>query len=339
MKGVVTFGIIGAGRIGQLHARLLQHNVQNARVKTICDIDLEAAQLCSKKVNAIHATDRVQDVLDDTQIDAVLISSSTDTHAALIQQAADKRKHIFCEKPIAFDAQVVKETLRVVERANVKLQVGFNRRFDPNFARVRQIVESGEIGELNMIRITSRDPAPPPIEYIQKSGGLFFDMTIHDFDMARFLSGSEVVEVFARGTVLVDQRIVAKDDIDTAAISLVFANGALGMIENCRRAVYGYDQRVEVLGSKGMADAGNVLSNTVTVSTDSHVRHDLAPFFFVERYSVSYANQFIHFVDCLLNDKNPSVSGQDGLEPVYLAQACYKSMREKRSVSLSEVKG
>jgi len=339
MTGAVTFGTIGAGRIGQLHAWLLQQRVENARVKAVCDINLEAARACAKKANITRATDRVEELLDDPEIDAVLICSSTDTHAELVRQAADKKKHIFCEKPIAFDVLTVKDTLRAVQRAKVKLQIGFTRRFDPNFARVRKIIESGEIGELNMIRITSRDPAPPPIEYVQKSGGLLFDMTIHDFDMARFLSGSDITEVFARGAVLVDPRIGEKGDIDTATINLVFANGALGLIENCRRAAYGYDQRVEVLCSKGMADASNVLSNTVTVSTAAHVRHDLPPFFFVERYTESFTNEFTHFVDCLLNDKIPSVGGQDGLEPIYLALACYKSIREKRSVAVSEVRG
>jgi len=245
---------------------------------------------------------------------------------------------IFCEKPIAFDTALIVETLKVVKEAGVKLQVGFNRRFDPNFARVKESALKGDVGDIHMVRITSRDPSPPPIEYVKRSGGLYFDMTIHDFDMARFLSGSEVAEVYANGTVLVDKKIGEAGDIDTAAINLVFENGALGFIENSRQAVYGYDQRIEVFGSKGMAEASNVQTNTVSVWTDTKISQDLPPFFFLERYTDAYINELSHFVKAIQEGTEPAVTGYDGLEPVYIAQACMISMKEKRPVKLSEVR-
>jgi myo-inositol 2-dehydrogenase/D-chiro-inositol 1-dehydrogenase len=337
-KKPLVIGVIGVGRIGQMHTRLLNRYVEGVRVKSVCDVVGASAKSCAEKEGIEHYSDRYEDIFKDPEIDAVAICSSTDTHAQMITLAAQAGKDIFCEKPIAFDVEKIKETLKIVSDTGVKLQIGFNRRFDPNFARVRDVISNGDIGDLHMVRITSRDPSPPPIEYIKRSGGLFYDMTIHDFDMARFLSGSEVEEVYANGAVLVDKTIGEAGDIDTAAINLVFKNGALGFIENSRRAVYGYDQRVEVFGSGGMVDAANAKTNSVTISTAKEIKNDLPPFFFIERYTEAYINEMKHFVDSLRNGVSPSVSGIDGLEPVYIAKACMISMKEKRSVKVEEVK-
>ncbi|MCF6334943.1 MAG: Gfo/Idh/MocA family oxidoreductase, partial [Spirochaetales bacterium] len=230
----IVVGIIGTGRIGQLHTKLLNRFVSGVRVEAVCDVVLESAKKCAGIEGIKKYSDDYNDILGNKDIDAVIICSSTDTHAEMISLAASAGKDIFCEKPISFDVDKIKETLKNVENAGVKLQIGFNRRFDPNFVRVRKSVVNGEVGKLHMVRVTSRDPSPPPVEYIKRSGGLFFDMTIHDFDMVRFITGSEVEEVYASGAVLVDKKIGEAGDIDTAAINLKFKNGALGFIGNSR---------------------------------------------------------------------------------------------------------
>lgn len=334
----IVVGIIGTGRIGQMHTKLFNRYVEGVRVKAVCDVVLNSAKTCAENEGIEKYSADYNDIFNDSEIDAIVICSSTDTHVNMINLGAKSGKDIFCEKPISFDVDKIKETLKNVEKAGVKLQIGFNRRFDPNFARLKDLVDKGVVGDLHMIRVTSRDPSPPPIEYIKRSGGLFYDMTIHDFDMVRFLSGSEVEEVYANGTVLVDKKIGEAGDIDTAAINLKFKNGALGFIENSRQAVYGYDQRVEVFGTGGMADAANKQTNSVTVSTAKEVKSDLPPFFFIERYTDAYINEMQHFVNSVKNNTVPSVSGDDGLEPVYIAKACMLSMKEKRAVKLEEVK-
>jgi myo-inositol 2-dehydrogenase/D-chiro-inositol 1-dehydrogenase len=224
-----------------------------------------------------------------------------------------------------------------VEEAGVKLMVGFNRRFDPNFSRVQAIVATGEVGEPHLLRITSRDPAPPPIAYIQVSGGIFLDMTIHDFDMARFLMGREVESVYAAGGVLVDPAIGQAGDVDTAVVTLHFAGGALGVIDNSRQAVYGYDQRVEVFGSGGVVSADNAYPNTATVSDANRVHRDLPLNFFMERYTESYVNELRAFVRCIVDDTPPPVTGLDGRIPVVMGYAAGRSLAEGRPVKLSEV--
>ena len=260
MTEKVTIGIIGAGRIGRLHAENLAFRVPGAQVLAVSDIVPEVAQRCAAACGIPRALEDYRRILDDPAVEAVAICSSTDSHAQIIEEAAAAGKHIFCEKPIDFDLARIDRALAAVERAGVLLQVGFNRRFDPSFRRVRELVAAGAVGQPHLVRITSRDPAPPPIAYIQVSGGIFLDMTIHDFDMARFLIGSEVREVFAVGEVLVDPAIGAAGDLDTVLVTLRFENGALGMIDNSRRAVYGYDLRVEVFGSGGGGGGGQSVS-------------------------------------------------------------------------------
>jgi myo-inositol 2-dehydrogenase / D-chiro-inositol 1-dehydrogenase len=333
----INVGVIGAGRIGKIHTNTLVTRISAASVLAVADVFLDAAEELARTYNIRQATDSHRRILEDPAINAVIIGSSTDTHAQFIIEAAQAGKHIFCEKPIDFDLNRIDAALAAVEQAGVKFQVGFNRRFDPNHRRVKQAVESGEIGTPHLLHIISRDPAPPPLEYIRVSGGMFLDMTIHDFDMARFLIGDEVEEVYAAAGVQVDPAIGEAGDVDTALITLKFRSGVMGMIDNCRRAVYGYDQRVEVFGSKGAASTANWYPNAATISDANSVRRDLPLNFFMERYTDSYIAEMEAFVDAILNDKPVPVAGVEGRIPVVMGIAARRSYDENRPVKLSEI--
>jgi myo-inositol 2-dehydrogenase/D-chiro-inositol 1-dehydrogenase len=270
-------------------------------------------------------------------VEAVLVCSSSDTHAALVTEAARAGKAVFCEKPLELDLARIDAVLTVVERAGVPLMLGFNRRFDPDFSRVREIVAEGRIGRPEVLRITSRDPAPPPPEYAAVSGGMFLDMTIHDFDMARFLLGAEVEEVYAAADALVDPAIGAAGDVDTAIVTLRFAGGALGVIENSRRAVYGYDQRVELLGSRGRVANRNHAADSVEVA-DATGLHDPLPLnFFMQRYTASYEAEIAAFVDCVRRGASVPVGGVDGRQAVVLGLAAKRSVALGRPVRVAEI--
>ncbi len=331
-------GVIGAGRIGKIHIENLLRKVPNVKLKIIADINIDdqLKQWAADK-GSLNLITEANKIFSDPEVDVVVIASSTDTHAKFIQEAAVAKKHIFCEKPIDVDIRRIKETLEIVKKEGVKLMVGFNRRFDRNFMRVHEAVVSGQIGTPQIVKITSRDPAPPPIEYIKKSGGIFLDMAIHDWDMARYQAGSEVEEVYASGAVLIDPKIGKAGDVDTAVAILKFENGALGIIDNTRQAVYGYDQRVEVFGSKGCVIADNEATNTVRIYTAECTNIDKIPYFFLERYMESYATELKSFFDCLQNNQNPSPNGVDGLQNVLVAMAAKKSFAENRPVKISEV--
>ena len=337
MLSKVNVGLIGAGRIGRLHAEHLAFRIPQANLVAVGDIVLEAAQKCAAEFGIPTATRDHRAIMENPDIEAVVICSSTDTHALMIEEAAGAGKHIFCEKPIAHDLGEIDRALAVVEKAGVKLQIGFNRRFDPNFRRVRELVAAGKIGQIHILRITSRDPAPPPIEYIKVSGGIFLDMTIHDFDMARYLIGSEVEEIYAAGGVMVDPAIGEAGDIDTAVITLRFKNGVIGTIDNSRRAVYGYDQRVEVFGSGGMVAVSNKTPDSAVVSDGQSVHGPLPLYFFIERYVDSYIAEMEAFIECVQQDKTPPVTGIDGRIPVVMGYAAAKSYEENRPVRLSEI--
>lgn len=332
----IGVGVIGTGRIGKLHIQHLSQNIPEVELVAICTLDTETAETLAEQFNTPQITSDYFTLLSNSQIDAVVVASSTDSHVEICQAAAEAGKHIFCEKPIALELEQIDETLAIVEDASVKFQVGFNRRFDVNFMRVREAVASGEIGEPHMLRITSRDLAPPPIEYIKVSGGIFLDMTIHDFDMARYLIGDEVIEVYAVGCVRVDPKIGEAGDIDTAIITLRFQNGVLATIDNSREAVYGYDQRVEVFGSKGMVTVGNPLTDTVTFSGSEGSRTASPPYFFVERYKEAYLSELRAFIKCVQEGTQPPVTGEDGRAPIVMGYAALKSLRENRPVQLSE---
>jgi len=333
----VRVGVIGAGRIGKVHAETVTYRIPEARVVGIADIKEESARCVAEQLHIPLATRDYREILRDPNVDAVLVCSSTDTHATIITEAAQVGKHIFAEKPIDLSLARIDEVLAAVERAGVKFQVGFNRRFDPTFARVHQAIRDGEIGDVHLLHIISRDPAPPPIEYVKVSGGIFLDMMIHDFDMARFLVGAEVEEVYTRAAVRVDPAIGEAGDVDTAVVMLTFTNGVIATIDNSRRAVYGYDQRVEVLGSKGGITTANVFPNEVTVSTAEHVRRDLPLNFFMDRYTESYEREIRAFIDAIVHDKPVPVGAADGRAPVLMGLAARKSLDEHRPVKISEI--
>ena len=322
----LKMGVIGAGRIGRIHAKNLSSQIPGAQLVAIVDPVVEAAQKLADELEVPRFEADYRRVLDDREIEAVAICSSTDTHARIMMDAASAGKHIFCEKPIALEMETIDRALAAVERAGVKLMVGFNRRFDPGFKKAKELIEAGRIGRPHLLRITSRDPQPPPPEYVKGSGGLFLDMTIHDFDMARYLLGEEVTELMAVGNCLVDPAIGELGDIDTAVVVLKFRSGALGTIDNSRRAVYGYDQRIEVFGSEGVVMVGNRTPAEVTVADARAVAGEKPLWFFLERYREAFLAEMEHFVSCILEDKTPSVGGRDGKMSVEMGYAALESL-------------
>ncbi len=337
---MLNIGLIGAGRIGQIHGESIANRNPNANLAAISDVHLPSAQALAERLHVKNVYTDHRDILADPTIDAVAICSSSNVHAQQIKEAAEAGKHIFCEKPIATDLAKIDEALAAVEKAGVKLLVAFQRRFDPSFAAAQAKVAAGELGDPRLIIITSRDPAPPPVEYLKASGGLFNDMTIHDFDMARFLvPDSPIVEVYATGGTLVDEKIGTEaNDIDTAALILKYENGATAIINNCRQSDYGYDQRIEWFGSKGQVQVNNHQPNQAVISTAAGVESALPYHFFLERYMDAYVNEMQAFIDCVNNDTAPIVSGIDGRWPVVIAKAAALSLQENRPVLISEIK-
>jgi len=337
VKTRLNVGVIGAGTIGKVHAENLVTRIPEANLQVIADVNESAARAVAERCHIPKNGGDYHDILADPAIDAIVICSSTNTHARIICEAAQAGKHIFCEKPIDFSLAKIDEALGWVEKSGVKLQIGFNRRFDPNFARVRKAVANLEIGEPHLLHIVSRDPEPPTPEYVKTSGGIFMDMTIHDFDMARYLIGSEVVEIFTYGGVRIDSEIGKAGDLDTVLMLLKFEDGTLGTIDNSEKAVYGYDQRVEVFGSQGAIQIANNYPNSSTISTGKSIHRDLPLYFFIERYIESYIGEMRAFVQAVLEDKPTPVSGLDGRIPVVMALAARKSYDENRPVKLGEV--
>jgi len=325
----MRIGVIGVGRIGSMHAELLSQRVPGASVSAIFDAFPAAARTVAANLG-LEATSSVEELLAAPDVDAVAICTSTDTHADLIVAAAKAGKAIFCEKPISLELAEVDRALAAVDAADVPFQIGFNRRFDPGHATVA----AADVGEPHLIRISSRDPAPPPLAYVEVSGGIFLDMTIHDFDMARFLARSEVVEVFARGAVRIDPGFADAGDVDTAVIVLEHENGCLTTIDNSRQAVYGYDQRVEVFGSEGMAASENPLANAAIVRTAEGTHAATLPYFFLDRYIPSYLREWEAFVDAVTNGTPPVVGPADARAPLVIGLAAWESLREGRPARL-----
>jgi len=336
MTQQVNIAVIGTGRMGSVHTRNLARLIPEANLTAVCDIRLEVAQAVADELGIRRVVRDYHELLEDKDIEAILIATSTDTHAFIIRDVAQAGKHIFCEKPLALDLESIDDALETVDKAGVKLQVGFNRRFDKSFQRVHEIVASGEIGRPCILRITNRDPIPPPIEFARVSGGMFLDMTIHDFDMARFQVG-EVDEVYAIGNVLVAPELAAIGDVDTNIVSLKFANGAVGAIDNSRQAVYGYDQRLEVFCSNGVAMAGNEAENTVVKGAQDGFLAARPPYFFMQRYAPCYVDEVRQFIVCILENKPTPTTGRDGRMAVVLGHAAWKSLREGRPVRVSEI--
>jgi myo-inositol 2-dehydrogenase/D-chiro-inositol 1-dehydrogenase len=325
----VGVGVIGVGRIGRMHADLLNRQVAGATLAAVHDAVPAAAESADARAYAA-----VDELLADPDVDAVAICSSTETHADLIVAAARTGKAIFCEKPISLELAEVDRALAAVEAAGVPFQIGFNRRFDPAHQAVHEAVMRGDVGDPQLVRISSRDPAPPPVEYVRGSGGIFLDMTIHDFDMARYVTGSEVVEVFARGAVRIDPAFADAGDVDTALVTLVHESGCLTAIDNSRQAVYGFDQRVEVFGSRGVATSENPLAHTAVVRTADGASSAALPYFFLERYVPSYVREWEAFAHAVRTGRPTPVSGADARAPLVIGLAARQSLTEGRPVAL-----
>ncbi len=318
-----------------MHADLIQNQVSGATLAGVFDVMSESADRVAEAVAApTFAT--AEALITSPDIDAVAIATSTDTHVDMMIAAAEAGKAIFCEKPISLDLDKVDVALAAVEKAGVPLQIGFNRRFDAGHAAVRQAVIDGTVGEVRQVRITSRDPEPPPISYVKVSGGIFCDMTIHDFDMARFVTGSEVIEVYAKGDCRVDPAIGAEGDLDTVVVILTHDDGTITTIDNCRQAAYGYDQRVEAFGSKGMSSSENQLDNNAITRTADGGLTARVPYFFLDRYIPSYLAQWRAFTEAVTKGEPVPVNGADGRAPLVIGLAAKLSVREERPVPISE---
>ena len=334
---MIRIGIIGAGRIGRVHAEGIQ-GVRGAKVTAIADpLMNDGTAAWAKSMDIPKVLHGHGEIIGDNNIDAVLICSSTDTHSAISLEAIEAGKHVFCEKPIDHDLDKIRSVLNALTKTSVKYQVGFQRRFDHNFRAIRRGVQQGRIGDVHLVKITSRDPSPPLIPYVKVSGGLFLDMTIHDFDMVRYLSGTEVTEVSAYGAVLVDPAIGEAGDIDTAVVTLKLASGGLAVIDNSRRAVFGHDQRAEVFGSKGALSSFNDSGSNVTFSDAEGVHSEPPLFFFLERYMQAYRDEIASFVNAIETNSETEVTANDGLQPVLIGLAARKSLLEHRPVKVGEI--
>ena len=335
---MVTVGIIGAGRIGKVHTASICNIVKNATIKTIADPFMnEETANWAKSMGVTNTTKDYKEILADPEIDAVLICSSTNTHSPISVEAIKAGKHVFCEKPIDHDVDKIKEVIDALKDSKVKYQVGFNRRFDHNFEAVRNAVAAGKIGDPHIIKVTSRDPEPPSAEYAAVSGGMFLDMTIHDFDMVRYLAGCDAEEIYVQSAVLVDPAIGEAGDVDTAVITIKMENGAIAVIDNSRKAAYGYDQRAEVFGSKGMVATTNDTESSAVLSTADGVTGEKPLYFFLERYMQSFAKEVNCFIEAIENDTDTPLGVLDGLKPVLMGIAAKKSVKEHRPVKISEI--
>lgn len=336
---MLNIGIIGAGRIGKVHLESISYHVKNATVTAMADPFMnEETEKLIRSYGVSKVTKDYKDILNDKDIDAVLVCSSTDTHAAISIEAINAGKHVFCEKPVDHSIekiQAVADALK--EHPDIKFQVGFNRRFDHNFAAIRKAYDDGKIGEAHILKITSRDPEPPNPAYIKVSGGIFLDMTIHDFDMACFLTDSDVEELYVNSAVLVDPAIGEQGDVDTAIITTKMANGALAVIDNSRKADYGYDQRAELFGSKGMVATSNDTVSSAVISNADGVTGEKPLFFFLERYMDSFSEEMRQFTEAVINDTEVPVGIHAGLQSVKIGLAARKSVEEHRPVKISEI--
>jgi myo-inositol 2-dehydrogenase/D-chiro-inositol 1-dehydrogenase len=332
----IRFGLLGAGRIGKVHAKAVTAN-PGAKLVAVADAFPKAAD----DIAAAYGCDvrTIDEILASPDIDAVVICTPTDTHADLIEAFAKAGKAIFCEKPIDLDVERVKACLKVVDAEGATLMVGFNRRFDPHFQAVKEAIDNGEIGDVEMVTIISRDPGAPPVDYIKRSGGIFRDMTIHDFDIARFLLGEEIETVTAHASVLVDKAIGEAGDYDSASVILTTASGKHATISNSRRATYGYDQRIEVHGSKGAVSAENQRPVSIEIANANGYTRPPLHDFFMTRYTEAYANEISSFIDFVESKSPARPSGIDGLIALALADAALKSVKEGRAVKISEITG
>ena len=336
MKQKVKIAVVGTGRMGSVHSRNIARYIPEADLVALCDIRLEVAQAVADELGVKRVVKDYHDLLSDHEIDAFLIASSTNTHDFIMKDIAKAGKHIFCEKPLALELEKIDDALAVVKKSGVKLQVGFNRRFDKSLSRVKSLVESGEIGRPCILSIINRDPDFPAMEFLRVSGGIFLDLVIHDFDMVRYQLG-DVVEVYAAGGVLVNPKLEEFGDLDTDVVILKFANGAVGTLNNSRKAVYGYDQRLEVFCSNGTAMMDNDREDVVVRGDKEGFLSAKLPYFFMDRYAPCYVEEVRQFIECVRDDKPTPVNGEDGRAAVVLGYAAWKSFRENRPVKVSEI--
>ncbi len=336
MTRKVNVAVVGTGRMGSVHVRNVAHQIPEANLVAVCDLRLEVAQEIAAECGVARVVRDFHALLSDPEIEAILCTASTDAHAMIVKDCAAAGKHIFCEKPLTPDLKTIDEVMDAVQKAGVKLQVGFNRRFDKSFRRVREIVHSGEIGRPVVLRITNRDPGVPAMEFMRLSGGMFLDMSIHDFDMARFQLG-EVEEVFAMGALLCSPELKETNDIDTGVISLRFADGTMGAIDNSRNSVFGYDQRLEVFCSDGVAMAENIPETTIQKGNREGFHSARLEHFFMQRFATCYVDEVRQFIEAVRDDKPTPTTGYDGRMAVVLAMAANKSMQENRPVKVSEI--
>lgn len=331
---MLKIGLLGAGRIGNVHAKAISSH-GGSELVAVSDVNAEAAEKLARQYGAQARTS--DQILADASIDAVLIATSTDTHSDLIEAATRAGKAVLCEKPVDLSLERALACRKIVRETGRPVMIGFNRRFDPNFAALKSAADRGEIGKTELLSVTSFDPGPPPVSYIKVSGGLFRDMMIHDFDMASWIMGGLPEKLTAVGSSIVDPEIGAAGDVDTAVVTLHYADGRIAVIKNSRRAVYGYDQRLELLGSTGLLSAGNVIENTVVKSTTDGVVSAKPEFFFLERYMRAYAAEWAAFVEAVNVGSAVPVSLDDGVNALALAEAATRSAKSGNAVLLSEV--
>jgi myo-inositol 2-dehydrogenase/D-chiro-inositol 1-dehydrogenase len=336
MSAPIRVGVLGVGRIGSLHARLLAREVSGLALAAVHDIDSDASAAVARDLG-VSALGSAERLLERREVDAIAICTSTDTHVDLLVAAAKTRKPVFLEKPVSLDLADLDRGLAAAEDAGILLQVGFNRRFDAAHRSVRDAVVSGSIGDVHVVRISSRDPEPPPLEYVRASGGIFLDMTVHDFDMARYVTGSEIEEVYARGEVRIDPAFEDEGDVDTALVVLRHADGTLTTIDNSRRAVYGFDQRVEAFGANGMAASNNPPAHTGVLHAAEGTRSAALPHFFLERYVPSYVAEWEAFEEAVRTGRPSPVTGNDGRAALVAGLAARRSALEWRPVRVSEI--
>lgn len=332
----INVGVVGAGRIGKIHIANME-KLNGVNVKTVADPFADDLQEWFDTTKAEKFTTDHNDILDDDDIDVIFICSPTDTHIPLINAAAEKGKHVFCEKPISFSQEETLQTHNLIKEKNIKVQIGFNRRFDRSFSKVKRLVKDDKVGDVHIVKITSRDPEPPTLDYVERSGGIFFDMTIHDFDMARYLASSDVTEIYAQGGALVNPDIAKYNDIDTAIITLKYENGAHGVIDNSREAVYGYDQRIEVFGSKGNIMVSNETETKVKLFEKESVSEDNPLHFFLERYMDAFYEEVSNFFESIRNNQEVSPSFEDGMKAQQLAFAAKTSYETGKPVKIEKI--
>jgi myo-inositol 2-dehydrogenase/D-chiro-inositol 1-dehydrogenase len=332
----INIALLGMGRIGKIHFKNIEQHFSGAKITAVADPQI-IDSLFKKQYPDIFFSKDPDEVIARPDVDAVLICTPTSSHADLIEKAITNKKNIFCEKPMDLSLERTTALSELAEEAGVKLMLGFNRRFDPDFMEARKSVREGKIGDVQIVKITSRDPGLPPIEYIKNSGGLFMDMAIHDFDMARYIMAKEVIEVYAKGLVVIDKAVAEARDIDTALTTLIFEDGTYAVIDNSRKAAYGYDQRLEIFGSGGMIQVDNNLHNRNILYNESGIHSALPLDFFMDRYAKSYLKEMELFIDALVNNKEMPVGGHDGLQATMIAFAAKLSVEENRLVKLSEI--